>query len=263
MANRSAVVRIPAYAKAPKNKRFELRNPDATCNPYYAFAAILMAGLDGIQNRIDPHERGWGPYDFNLYTLSDQEKAQIDSLPKSLGEALDALEADHDYLTQGGVFPPRLLEIWIEKKRAELEEIHGDKEVYMRFYLIVTVTFCASGTNIFGAINEGISGDFTILLSKAVMDIFAATLFATTLGRAMNLIVLPQFLILCACFYGARFILPLTTEAMLQDFVAVGGLLTLVLGLSIAQIKHISAVNLLPALVLIWPSSWLFGQWIG
>ena len=62
-------------------------------------------------------------YDFNLYTLSDQEKAQIDSLPKSLGEALDALEADHDYLTQGGVFPPRLLEIWIEKKRAELEEI--------------------------------------------------------------------------------------------------------------------------------------------
>ena len=68
MANRSAVVRIPAYAKAPKNKRFELRNPDATCNPYYAFAAILMAGLDGIQNRIDPHERGWGPYDFNLYT---------------------------------------------------------------------------------------------------------------------------------------------------------------------------------------------------
>ena len=79
----------------------------------------------------------------------------------------------------------------------------------------------------------------------------------------MNLIVLPQFLILCACIYGARFILPLTTEAMLQDFVAVGGLLTLVLGLSIAQIKHISAVNLLPALVLIWPSSWLFGQWIG
>ena len=142
-------------------------------------------------------------------------------------------------------------------------QIHGDKEVYMRFYLIVTVTFCASGTNIFGAINEGISGDFTILLSKAVMDIFAATLFATTLGRAMNLIVLPQFLILCACFYGARFILPLTTEAMLQDFVAVGGLLTLVLGLIIAQIKHISAVNLLPALVLIWPSSWLFGQWIG
>ena len=123
MANRSAVVRIPAYAKAPKNKRFELRNPDGTCNPYYAFAAILMAGLDGIKNKIDPHEKGWGPYDFNLYTLSEEEKAQIDSLPKTLDEALDALEADHDYLTAGGVFPERLIEIWIERKRGELDEM--------------------------------------------------------------------------------------------------------------------------------------------
>ncbi len=143
-----------------------------------------------------------------------------------------------------------------------LEKLHfkilGNKEDYMRFYLIVAVTFCASGTNIFGAINEGMTGDFTILLSKAVMDIFAATIFAATLGRAMNLIVLPQFLILCACFYSAQYIMPLTTAAMLNDFIAVGGLLTFVLGLSIAQIKHISAVNLLPSLILIWPSSWLF-----
>ena len=143
-----------------------------------------------------------------------------------------------------------------------LEKLHfkieGDKDAYMRFYLIVAVTFCASGTNIFGAISEGMSGDFTILLSKAVMDIFAATIFAATLGRAMNLIVLPQFLILCACFYSAQFIMPLTTTAMLNDFIAVGGLLTFVLGLSIAQIKQISAVNLLPALILIWPCSWLF-----
>ena len=143
-----------------------------------------------------------------------------------------------------------------------LEKLHfkisGNKEDYMRFYLIVAVTFCASGTNIFGAINEGMTGDFTILLSKAIMDIFAATIFAATLGRAMNLIVLPQFMILCACFYSAQFIMPLTTSAMLNDFIAVGGLLTFVLGLSIAQIKHISAVNLLPSLILIWPSSWLF-----
>lgn len=141
-------------------------------------------------------------------------------------------------------------------------KIQGDKEEYMRFYLIVAVTFCASGTNIFGAMNEGISGDFTILLSKAVMDIFAATIFATTLGRAMNLIVLPQFVILCICFYSAQFILPFITPAILNDFVAVGGLLTLVLGLSIAQIKHISAVNLLPALILVWPCSWLFHLFI-
>ena len=124
MANRSAVVRIPAYAKAPKNKRFELRNPDATCNPYYAFAAILMAGLDGIQNKIDPTANGWGPYDFNLFDLPEEEKAKIGGLPKSLEEALDALEQDHEYLTRGGVFPQRLLDIWVEKKRKEISKMN-------------------------------------------------------------------------------------------------------------------------------------------
>lgn len=118
-ANRSAVIRIPAYAKSPMAKRFELRNPDATCNPYYAYAAILMAGLDGVRNKIDPSANGWGPYDFNLFDLSDEEKAKIDGLPTTLEEALDALEADHDYLTAGGVFPERLLKIWVARKRKE------------------------------------------------------------------------------------------------------------------------------------------------
>lgn len=123
MANRSAVIRIPAYAKAPKNKRFELRNPDATCNPYYAYAAILMAGLDGIEKKIDPHAKGWGPYDCNLFDLPEEEKAKLGGLPKSLDEALDALEKDHDYLTKGGVFPERLIELMIEKHRKEAEKI--------------------------------------------------------------------------------------------------------------------------------------------
>ena len=118
-SNRSAVIRIPAYAKEPKLRRFELRNPDATCNPYFCYAAILMAGLDGIKNRIDPHEKGWGPYDVNLYTLSDEEKAKLTGLPTTLEAALDALEADHDYLTAGGVFPEELLKNFIRNKRAE------------------------------------------------------------------------------------------------------------------------------------------------
>lgn len=122
-SNRSAVIRIPAYAKTPGAKRFELRNPDATANPYYAYAAILMAGIDGVKNRIDPEAQGWGPYDCNLYELSDEEKAKIRSLPGSLEEALDALERDHDYLTAGGVFPERLIEIWLRRKREEAEAI--------------------------------------------------------------------------------------------------------------------------------------------
>lgn len=137
-------------------------------------------------------------------------------------------------------------------------KINGDQEEYMRFYLLVTVTFCASGTNIFGAISEGISGDFSILLSKATMDIFASIIFATVLGKAMNLIVVPQFLLLCTFFYSAQFFVPLITQEMLSDFIAVGGILTFVLGVNIAKIKQISAVNLIPALIFVWPCSLIF-----
>ena len=122
-SNRSAVIRIPAYAKAPELRRFELRNPDATCNPYFCYAAILMAGLDGIKNKIDPHANGWGPYDVNLYHISDEEKAKLRHLPTSLDEALDALEADNDYLTAGGVFPKELIDSFIKAKRAEVAEL--------------------------------------------------------------------------------------------------------------------------------------------
>ena len=122
-SNRSAVIRIPAYAKSPDKRRFELRNPDATCNPYFCYAAILMAGLDGVKNKIDPHAEGWGPYDFNLFHLPEEEKAKLKGLPTSLPEALDALEADNDYLTAGGVFPKELLANFIKTKRAECAEL--------------------------------------------------------------------------------------------------------------------------------------------
>ena len=122
-SNRSAVIRIPAYAKSPDKRRFELRNPDATCNPYFCYAAILMAGLDGVKNKIDPHENGWGPYDMNLYHLPEEEKAKLKGLPTCLEDALDALEADHDYLTAGGVFPEELIANFIKTKRAECAQM--------------------------------------------------------------------------------------------------------------------------------------------
>ena len=122
-SNRSAVIRIPAYAKTPNERRFELRNPDATCNPYFCYAAILMAGLDGVKNKIDPHENGWGPYDMNLYTLPEEEKRKPKGLPASLEQALDALEKDHDYLTAGGVFPQTLLDNFIKAKREECRKV--------------------------------------------------------------------------------------------------------------------------------------------
>ena len=123
-ANRSAVIRIPSYAKSEDSVRFELRNPDAMCNPYLCFAAILMAGLDGIKNKIDPNDHNWGPFDFNLYTLSDKEKAKLGHLPTNLEDAIKALEKDNAYLTEGGVFPKELIDNWIKALRKDLDEIN-------------------------------------------------------------------------------------------------------------------------------------------
>jgi glutamine synthetase len=112
--NRSAAVRIPMFSSSPKAKRLEFRPPDPSCNPYIAFAALLMAGLDGVQNRIDPGE----PLDKDIYDLPAEELANVPSLPGSLEEALKCLEADHDFLLKGDVFTKSMIERWISYKRA-------------------------------------------------------------------------------------------------------------------------------------------------
>ena len=111
--NRSASVRIPTYSPNPKVRRIEYRCPDSSGNPYLAFAAMLMAGLDGIKNKIDPGQ----PIDKDIYELEPAEKAQIKSTPGSLGEVLDALEKDHAFLLKGNVFTADLIENWIGYKR--------------------------------------------------------------------------------------------------------------------------------------------------
>ncbi len=111
--NRSAAVRIPAYSASPKARRVEVRFPDASSNPYLAFSAMLMAGLDGIQNRIEPP----APIDDDLYDVVASGRAQITSTPGSLAEALDALEADHAFLLKGNVFTADLVATWLEYKR--------------------------------------------------------------------------------------------------------------------------------------------------
>ncbi|GJM77023.1 hypothetical protein HMSSN036_92390 [Paenibacillus macerans] len=121
--NRSAAVRIPVAAVTPKGCRIEFRTPDSTANPYLAFSAMLMAGLDGIKNKIDPVKLGYGPFDKNIYELSDEEKAGIRSVPGSLDEALDALAADNEFLTAGGVFTKAFIENFIELKRAEARAV--------------------------------------------------------------------------------------------------------------------------------------------
>uniref|UniRef100_A0A831ZNF7 Glutamine synthetase n=1 Tax=Desulfacinum infernum TaxID=35837 RepID=A0A831ZNF7_9BACT len=112
--NRSASIRIPMYSPSPKAKRIEIRFPDPSCNGYLAFSALLMAALDGIENRIDPGE----PLDKDIYALTPEELANVPSTPGSLEEALKALEQDHDFLMKGDVFTEDVISKWLEYKRS-------------------------------------------------------------------------------------------------------------------------------------------------
>ena len=129
--NRSSGIRIPMYSRKPEHRRIEVRFPDPSCNPYFAFAAMLMAGLDGIQNKIEPPV----PMDKDLYELSAKEKAKIPQMPGSLEEALNALEKDNAFLLKGGVFTKDVLESWISYKREkEVDAVRTRPHPY-EFYL--------------------------------------------------------------------------------------------------------------------------------
>jgi glutamine synthetase len=118
--NRSAACRIPLYSKSPKAKRVEFRCPDPSCNPYLAFSAMLMAGLDGVQNRIEPPD----PVDKDLYDLPPEELAKVPQVPGSLEASLAALEADNAFLKAGGVFTDDLIDTWLDYKRLhEIDEV--------------------------------------------------------------------------------------------------------------------------------------------
>ncbi len=124
--NRSAVARIPMYQHGPQNaksKRVEFRLPDPSCNPYLAFSAMLMAGMDGIKRKIDPVTEGFGPWDTNIYKLGPEDRKRVKSVPGSLDEALDHLENDHAFLLEGGVFTKEIVETWVEIKGEEAASV--------------------------------------------------------------------------------------------------------------------------------------------
>jgi len=129
--NRSAAVRIPVYTENPKTKRIEFRPPDNSCNPYLAFSAMLMAGIDGILNKIDPGE----PLDKNTYELSEEEAKKVPTVPGSLEESLKALEKDHKFLLNGNVFTQDVIDVWIKyKKEKEIDAVRTRPHPY-EFYL--------------------------------------------------------------------------------------------------------------------------------
>jgi glutamine synthetase len=130
LANRSAAIRIPKYVTTKENKRFEFRTGDGTCNPYLAMSALLMAGLDGIKKKIDPTKHNFGPFDDNIFEWSNAKKSKLASIPANLKEALEALQADHDYLLAGDVFNREMIESHIEMKMKEYEKVNSRPHPY-------------------------------------------------------------------------------------------------------------------------------------
>jgi glutamine synthetase len=132
--NRSAAIRIPTYSPSPKAKRVEFRTPDPAATSYLCFAALMLAGLDGIQNRIDPGD----PLDKNLYELPPEELAKVPTVPDSLLGAMEALESDHEFLLKGDVFTKDFIDNWIELKKKEYDALRlrpHPYEFYMYFDL--------------------------------------------------------------------------------------------------------------------------------
>ena len=132
--NRSAAIRIPTFSESPKAKRIEYRPPDPSANPYLCYAALLMAGLDGVLNKVDPGE----PMDKNMYELPPEELAKVPQVPGSLGEALDLLEKDHDFLLKGDVFTLDFLDMWVAAKRKEHDALRLRPHPY-EFFLYYDV----------------------------------------------------------------------------------------------------------------------------
>ena len=132
--NRSAAVRIPMYSDSPKAKRIEYRPPDPSANPYLCYAALLMAALDGVLNKVDPGE----PMDKNLYELPPEELSRVPQVPGSLIDAVEALERDHEFLLKGDVFTRDFLEMWISTKRKESDALRLRPHPY-EFFLYYDV----------------------------------------------------------------------------------------------------------------------------
>lgn len=156
---------------------------------------------------------------------------------------------------------------WINRGAAQMQKfiskfIHApsaiDQKTFDATLVTVIVLFCASGTGIYGALTEGMNGDATILISKSILDFFTAAIFAANLGYVVSLISIPQFVIFIILFFTAHLIYPLTTPAMILDFKAAGGMLMLATGFRMVQIVMFPTADMIPAMILVMPISWLW-----
>lgn len=227
--------------------------------PFINASAVLLGGVLGavLSQRLPERIRSSMPSIFGLASLGIGILLVIKcaNLPVMvLATLIGALIGEFCYLEKGinGAVGKAKNLISRGKNAA------GAHDSFIQSYVAIIILFCASGTGIFGSMQEGMTGDPSILIAKAFLDFFTATIFATTLGIAVAAISVPMLLIQLALATCATLILPLTTPAMMADFTAVGGLLLLATGLRICGIKMFAVVNMLPALIIAMPLSALW-----
>ncbi|MCM7773278.1 DUF554 domain-containing protein [Enterobacter asburiae] len=229
--------------------------------PFINAGAVLLGGVLGavLSQRLPERIRTSMPSIFGLASLGIGILLVIKcaNLPVMvLATLLGALIGEFCYLEKGINSAVSKAKNLIARPGGKAK--HGTHELFIQNYVAIIILFCASGTGIFGSMQEGMTGDPSILIAKAFLDFFTATIFATTLGVAVAAICVPMLLIQLALATCATLILPLTTPAMMADFTAVGGLLLLATGLRICGIKMFAVVNMLPALLLAMPLSALW-----
>ena len=229
--------------------------------PFINAGAVLLGGVLGavLSQRLPERIRTSMPSIFGLASLGIGILLVVKcaNLPVMvLATLLGALIGEFCYLEKGINSAVSKAKNLIARPGVKAK--HGTHETFIQNYVAIIILFCASGTGIFGSMQEGMTGDPSILIAKAFLDFFTATIFATTLGIAVAAICVPMLLIQLALATCATLILPLTTPAMMADFTAVGGLLLLATGLRICGIKMFAVVNMLPALLLAMPLSALW-----
>lgn len=231
--------------------------------PFVNSSAVLLGGLSGaaLGHKMPVRIKTSLPLVFGLCsmglgiatTIKVQHLAAL-VLAIILGSALGELIC----LEKGiGALSERMRNL-VEKVLPKAQDSGLSEAAYLQTFVAVLVLFCASGTGIFGSMQEGMTGNPTILIAKSLLDFFTSAIFATQLGYAVAAIAVPQFAIQVALFFGASFIIPLTTPVLIADFSAVGGLIMFATGFRICKIKEFAVANMIPALFLAMPISALW-----
>lgn len=152
--------------------------------------------------------------------------------------------------------------IWLKRQADRLLPARNESADNAALLLTTIVLFCSSGTGIYGAIVSGMSNDHSILISKAILDLFTALIFACSLGAVVSVVAVPQLMIFLTLFFSAQLLFPLTTPAMVNDFKACGGFIMLATGFRIAKLRDYPIADMIPAMLLIWPISWAWAAWV-